>query len=137
MLFISETPNSLWPFDRHTTGLPLVPWLPSFAAHRYAVAFKRHNEGSDLDSRGRRGITFWGIVRPLREAGYDVEVLNITMAHNRLMPAGPPADGAPLSLRRRLANLVLQDMLGKILTPMGIPVVAFGPFIEFLCLRKQ
>ena len=136
MLFISETPNLLWPVDRHTTGLPFVPWLPLSAAHRYAVAFKRHNEGSDFDSRGRHGISFWGIVRPLREAGHDVEVLNITIADNRLMPAGP-SDGAPVSLRRRLANLVLQDMLGKILTPMGIPVVAFGPFIEFLCLKKS
>ncbi len=136
LLFISETPNLLWPIDRHTTGLPFLSWLPSSAAHRYAVAFNRHTEKSDLDSRGRRGLTFRGIVRQLREAGYDVEVLNLTSAHNRLLPAGPP-DGDSISLKRRFATFVLQDMLGRLLSPLGIPVVTFGPFIEYLCLKKR
>jgi 2-polyprenyl-3-methyl-5-hydroxy-6-metoxy-1,4-benzoquinol methylase len=135
MLFISETPNSLWPVDRHTTGLPFVSWLPSSVAHRYAVAFKRHNAGDDLDSRGRRGMTYWGIVRPLRKAGKDIEVLNLTRAHNRLLPAGPP-EGTSIGKKRRLATFVLEDILGRILSPLGIPVVAFGPFIEYLCLKK-
>jgi 2-polyprenyl-3-methyl-5-hydroxy-6-metoxy-1,4-benzoquinol methylase len=135
LLYISETPNLLWPTDRHTTGLPFLSWLPSRVAHRYAVAFKRHNQWSDLDSRGRRGMTFWGIVRPLKRAGMEVEVLNITRTHNRLLPAGPP-EGIRVSFQRKLATLVLQDVLAKGLTPLGVPVVAFGPFIEYLCLRK-
>jgi len=135
MLFISETPNALWPFDRHTTGLPFIPWLPSRAAHRCAVAMGRHNEDGDLDSRGRRGMTYWGIVRPLKEAGERFEVLNITRTGNRLLPAGPP-DGERVSPRRRFASFVLEDVLGRALSPMGIPVVAFGPFIEYLCLKK-
>jgi len=136
LLFISETPNLLWPIDRHTTGLPFLSWLPSAAANRYAVAFNRHSEGSDLDSRGRRGMTFRGIVRPLREAGHEVEVLNITSAHNRLLPAGPP-DGASISMKRRFATFVLERMLGRLFSPLGIPVVTFGPFIEYLCLKKS
>lgn len=135
MLFISETPNPLWPIDRHTTGLPFLSWLNSSAAHRYAVTFKRHNDESDIDSRGRHGMTFWGIVRPLRKAGYGVEVLNITSADNRLLPAGPP-DGTSVGMKRRLATFILEDMLGRMLSPLGIPVVAFGPFIEYLCLKK-
>ena len=135
LLFISETPNLLWPIDRHTTGLPFLPWMPSAVAHRYAVAFNRHNNLGDLDSRGRRGMTFWGIVRVLREAGYGVEVLNVTSAHNRLLPSGPP-NGTPVSLQRRFATFVLEDVMGRVLTPLGVPVVAFGPFIEYLCLRK-
>jgi 2-polyprenyl-3-methyl-5-hydroxy-6-metoxy-1,4-benzoquinol methylase len=135
LLFISETPNLLWPIDRHTTGLPFLSWLPSSVAHRYAVAFKRHSDGSDLDSRGRRGMTFRGIVRPLRKAGHTFEVLNITSANNRLLPAGPP-DGTTIGRKRRFATFILEDMLGRVLSPLGIPVVAFGPFIEYLCLKK-
>jgi 2-polyprenyl-3-methyl-5-hydroxy-6-metoxy-1,4-benzoquinol methylase len=136
LLFISETPNSLWPMDRHTTGLPFIPWLPSSVAYRYAVAFGRHAEGSDLDSRGRRGMTYWGIVRPLREAGHRFEVLNITRTGNRLIPAGPP-DGEPVSPKRRFASFMLEDILGRVLSPLGIPVVAFSPFIEYLSLKKR
>ena len=136
MLFISETPNSLWPFDRHTTGLPLIPWLPSSLAHRYAVAFGRHAEGSDLDSRGRRGMTFGQIVRPLRKEGHGVEVLNVTRTCNRLRPAGT-AEGITLSPRRRIANLVLEGTLGPLMSQLGIPTMALGPFIEYLCLKKH
>ena len=135
MLFISETPNLLWPIDRHTTGLPFLSWLTSSAAHRYAVTFNRHNDGSDIDSRGRRGMTFWGIVRPLRKAGNGVEVLNITSADNRLLPAGPP-DGTSVGMKRKLATFILENILGRMLSPLGISVVAFGPFIEYLCLKK-
>jgi len=27
-------------------------------------------------------------------------------------------------------------MMGRVLSPLGIPVTAFGPFIEYLCLKK-
>jgi len=135
LLFISETPNSLWPVDRHTTGLPFIPWLPSWAAHRYAVALGRHHENGDLDSRGRRGMTYWGITRPLRKAGHGFRVLNITRTGNRLLPAGPP-DGEDLSRGRRFAAFVLENIMGRVLSPLGIPVTAFGPFIEYLCLKK-
>lgn len=132
MLFISETPNLVWPYDRHTTGLPLIPWLPGTWAHRISVALGRHNEEGDLESRGRRGMTFWGIVRPLRAMG-PVEVLNITHTGNRLFP-GRPAFRP--SSRRRFATAVLERGLGPILTRLGIPATALGPFIEYLCLRK-
>jgi 2-polyprenyl-3-methyl-5-hydroxy-6-metoxy-1,4-benzoquinol methylase len=134
LLFISETPNPLWPIDRHTTGLPFIPWLPSRAAHRMAVLFKRHDPGSDLDARGRRGMTYWEIVRAIRTAG-PVEVLNLTAANNRLLPA-PRSPGDKAGLKRRIGTLVLEDGLGRLLARCGIPVVAFGPFIEYLCLRK-
>jgi 2-polyprenyl-3-methyl-5-hydroxy-6-metoxy-1,4-benzoquinol methylase len=136
MLFISETPNLLWPFDRHTTGLPLIPWLPSSLARRYALALGRLTGKGDLDAWGRRGMTYWGIVRPLKKAARGAEVLNITMKHNRLFPAGPPG-GSPAGLKRRIGSFILEDLLGGLLTRLGIPVLAFGPFIEFLCLKKR
>lgn len=134
-LFISETPNALWPIDRHTTGLPLIPWLPSAMAYRIAVSLGRHLQGTDLDARGRRGMTFWEIVQPLRRAGLPFDVLNVTVGANRLMPAGFPADEPP-SARRRLGALVLERLAGQPLGRLGIPSVAFSPFIEYLCLGK-
>jgi SAM-dependent methyltransferase len=133
VLFISETPNALWPIDRHTTGLPLVPWLPSGVAARLAVAAGRHRREWDLDARGRRGMTFWEIVRPLRQAGERYEVLNVTRAGNRLRPV---AIGAA-SRRRRLGRLVIEGLLGKPLGALGVPTVALAPFLEYLCLRKR
>src|SRR5262245_12527901 len=119
-LFISETPNALWPIDRHTTGLPLIPWLPSALAHRVAVAFGRHHEQGNLDARGRRGMTYWEIVRPLRRAGLRFDVLNLTQGGNRLLPAGFPS-GEIVSTKRRLGALLLERVGGKLLRALGVP----------------
>ncbi len=135
LLFISETPNLLWPIDRHTTGLPFIPWLPSRVAYLAAVACRRHNRGADLDVRGRRGMTYWEIVGPLKSAG-SVEVLNIIKTGNLLFPAGMGA-GDTASFKRKLGTFILERILGQLLTSLGVPVVAVGPFIEYLCLRKQ
>lgn len=130
LFFVSETPNPLWPIDRHTTGLPFVPWMPSRLAYRFAVACGRHRRGTDLDARGRRGMTYWEIVRPLE----GCEVLNLTRSGNRLQPAGPTTTP---SAQRRFATFVLERIAGRPLGALGIPALALGPFIEYLCLRKQ
>jgi len=132
LLFISETPNPLWPIDRHTTGLPLVPWLPSGLAARVAIAAGRHRPGADLDARGRRGMSYFAIKRAI---GRDCEVLNLTVARNRLLPAGPP-DGTAPSARRRAGTFFLERVIGTPLAALGIPSLALGPFIEHLCLKK-
>jgi len=136
LLFISETPNPLWPFDRHTTGLPLIPWLPTGVASRVAVALGRHTAGTDIDVQGRRGMSYWEIVRPLRRGGHRFEVMNITATHNRLLPAGPEP-GRRVGAKRHLANLLLEGLAAKPLTALGIPTVALGPFIEYLCIKKH
>jgi SAM-dependent methyltransferase len=132
LLFISETPNPLWPIDRHTTGLPLLPWLPSGMAARLAVAAGRHRPGADLDARGRRGMSYFAIKRAVG----DCEVLNLTVARNRLQPAGPPG-GVPPSPRRRAGGFVLERVIGPPLAALGVPALALGPFIEYLCLKKR
>jgi ubiquinone/menaquinone biosynthesis C-methylase UbiE len=135
LLYISETPNPLWPVDRHTTGLPFVSWLPRGLARRYAVACGRHQPGADFDSRGWRGMTYWQVVRPLRQNGARFEVLNLTRAGNRLLPAGAPP-GMRSSFRRRAATFVSERLAGRALAAFGVPAVALGPFLEHLCLRK-
>ena len=133
LLYLSETPNALWPIDRHTTGLPLIPWLPSGLAARLAVAAGKHRPEADLDARGRRGMTYWGVVRPLRRARLPFEVLNITRAGNRLLPGGIDRAASP---KRRVAMLALERLAGAPLAAMGTPTVAFAPFLEHLCLCK-
>jgi 2-polyprenyl-3-methyl-5-hydroxy-6-metoxy-1,4-benzoquinol methylase len=135
LLCISETPNVLWPMDRHTTGLPILPWLPPRVAYRLAVACGRHRPGTNFDVRGWRGMSYWGIVRPLRRAGRSFEVLNVTVARNRLLPAGL-GPGEVASAKRRLGTFLLEQVAGRGLAVLGIPPLAFGPFIEYLCLRK-
>lgn len=140
LLYLSETPNPLWPVDRHTTGLPLLPWLPPALARRVAILAGRHRGEADFDSRGWRGMTFWDIVRPLRRNGAGYEVLNITRTGNRLLPADarPSAerDATRRGVKRRLASFVLESLAGPPLGRIGVPTVAFGPFLEHLCLRK-
>lgn len=133
LLYISETPNALWPIDRHTTGLPFVPWLPSGMARRWAIAAGRHRADADLDARGRRGMTFWGVVRPLRRANLRYEVLNVTRARNRLLPGGLDREA---SGKRRAATLLLEGIAARPLAACGVPTVALAPFLEHLCLRK-
>ena len=135
LLYVSETPNPLWPVDRHTTGLPFVSWLPAGLARRYAIARGRHRPETDFDSRGWRGMTFWEVVRPLRRSGAPYEVLNLTRAGNRLLPAGPPP-GVPSSTRRRAATFVAERLAGGVLAACGVPAIALGPFLEHLCLQK-
>ncbi len=135
LLYVSETPNPLWPVDRHTTRLPFVSWLPRGLARRYAVACGRHLAGTDFDSRGWRGMTYWEVMRPLRKSGARVAVLNLTRGGNRLLPAGPPP-GVPSSARRRAATFVTERVAGRLLGALGVPAVALGPFLEHLCLQK-
>ncbi len=136
LLFISETPNVLWPIDRHTTGLPVLPWLPPGLAYRIAVASGRHVSGTNFDVRGWRGMSYWGIIRPLRRSRQRFEVLNTTAGHNRLLPGGW-APEEKRSAKRRFATFLLERVGGGPLASLGIPTLAFGPFIEFLCLRKR
>ena len=136
LLFISETPNVLWPMDRHTTGLPLIPWLPRELAYRVAVASGRHLPGTNFDVRGWRGMTYWGIIRPLRRSGHRFELLNVTVVRNRLLPGGLAPD-EKMSWKRRVGVFVLERAVGQPLAACGIPCLAFAPFIEYLCLRKK
>jgi hypothetical protein len=78
-------------------------------------------------------MTFWGVVRPLRRAGLMYEVLNVTRTGNRLLPGGGDRD---FSARRRGATFVLERLAGPALGALGVPTVAFAPFLEHLCLRK-
>jgi 2-polyprenyl-3-methyl-5-hydroxy-6-metoxy-1,4-benzoquinol methylase len=57
VLFINGLPHRYSPVDQHTTGLPLINYLPDKLAHRYAVAFSpRVERGTSWETLLRRGI---------------------------------------------------------------------------------
>ncbi len=73
-IFIMETPNRLWPKEGHTTGLPLVPYMPLRMARRYAILFSRNvssrDSVDDLITRGIRGSTYREIHRAFKGSEY-------------------------------------------------------------------
>ena len=55
VLFINQLPHRNSPIENHTTGLPLINYLPAGLAHRIALRSKRTEPG-ELESMLRRGI---------------------------------------------------------------------------------
>lgn len=72
LLLIHDTPNALWPFDGHTTGLWFVTWLPSRLAFAYARRWSRimPREATDeeLVSGGLCAPTYWEIRKAIPDA---------------------------------------------------------------------
>jgi hypothetical protein len=58
-----ETPNRLWPAERHTTGLFGWSWLPANLALKYGKLRGVFNDSTDLPTMYRRGygLTYWGL----------------------------------------------------------------------------
>jgi ubiquinone/menaquinone biosynthesis C-methylase UbiE len=74
-LFIGETPNRLFPYDDHTTGLWGLHYLPARMAQRYAKLRKRIGPEDDLIDMGGLGCTYRELVHALPAKG--VEILNL------------------------------------------------------------
>ncbi len=74
VMFIAETPYRWWPIETHTTGLPLIGYLPPPLALGYARRCSRKldvrdNSWSELLRRGVRGGTPREILRMIQEGG--------------------------------------------------------------------
>jgi len=135
LLFIMETPNRVWPIDGHTTGLPLVPYMPLRMARWFSFRFSgKVNRNATLEQliyAGIRGVTYWEVRRSL--AGCEL-IENRDVDRYFEIFLSKPGSGA-------------KKKMGRILRPMfklfeatfcritRIPVVAFLPNLSF-CLRK-
>ena len=79
VLFINQTPYRYFPVETHTTGLPLINYLPDRAAHRVAKRFSRRNlekaDWPELLRGGIRGCTAREIMRILKDRGQDAVLL--------------------------------------------------------------
>ncbi|HET6630841.1 MAG TPA: methyltransferase domain-containing protein [Woeseiaceae bacterium] len=72
-LFINQTPHRYSPFEAHTTGLPLINYLPDKATHFVATRFSKRIPIDDtwetLLRKGIRGGTANEVLEILRRAG--------------------------------------------------------------------
>jgi len=80
ILFIFDTPNRYFPVEIHTTGLPLVNYLPDRSAHYLARRCSRRNVKDDswetLLRKGVRGGTVKEIMRSINNACGTGTLLN-------------------------------------------------------------
>ena len=68
ILFLNSTPHRYWPIENHTTGLPLINYLPDNLALRFARRFSRQIRGDEgWDELLRKGI----------RGGTDREIVNL------------------------------------------------------------
>jgi len=78
-LFLNQTPWRWFPFDGHTTRLPLIAYLPDrvalWAARRFSKRVGPQETWPQLLRRGIRGGTVRQIMAILRSAGGDPELL--------------------------------------------------------------
>jgi SAM-dependent methyltransferase len=89
-LIVNETPNKYLPKEVHTTGLWFIHWLPSAAAHRYAVWRKRFRAEADWQSSGWRGLGYYELVRALPRP-YTLHPESSHTRHRVLTRVGLPA----------------------------------------------
>jgi SAM-dependent methyltransferase len=72
-LFLNQTPHRFYPVEYHTTGLPLLNYVPTrvafFAAGHLSRRVDRTQTWEDLLRAGIRGATEGEILRHLRSAG--------------------------------------------------------------------
>jgi 2-polyprenyl-3-methyl-5-hydroxy-6-metoxy-1,4-benzoquinol methylase len=72
VLFLNQTPHRYSPIELHTTGLPLINYLPDGLAMRVARQFSgrvKHNEWQEMLRRGIRGGTVREILGILASRG--------------------------------------------------------------------
>jgi 2-polyprenyl-3-methyl-5-hydroxy-6-metoxy-1,4-benzoquinol methylase len=138
LLLIHDTPNRLWPYDGHTTGLWFMTWLPQRLALRYARRWSRvaprGATDDELISGGLFAPTYWEIRKALPQAicvnlekGDDVRF------------AFQPTDGKPRSFPKAVARktvIALLRSIGWILRrTLGIPPSVVLQNLD-LCFRK-
>jgi 2-polyprenyl-3-methyl-5-hydroxy-6-metoxy-1,4-benzoquinol methylase len=132
-LFISESPNRLFPRDIYCTGLWFLPWTRGGSrwAYRRAIARGRHTDPAgrgpiSLEERGAWGFTYWTVRRALRDRAFDV--VNAQRGHDRWVRYGRRLSG-----RRRLSESAIYYAVTR---TTGTPIVAFAPMISPLVLER-
>ncbi|MCX7021844.1 MAG: class I SAM-dependent methyltransferase [bacterium] len=134
-LYITETPNRLWPFDFHTTGLAGIPWTRPGSpwAHLRAVRRGRYSPTErlspgprGLEEAGAWGSTWWEIKGCLR--GLPWLSVNLLPGHDRHVHI------PPVGLLKRFAESLVYFSFTR---PLGVPITAFTPFINNLVLQRS
>lgn len=132
LLVIDATPNRLWIREDHTSGLPLVNYLPlriaAGLARRFSPRVPPDQTEEKLLARGFRGCTYWEIRNPLPEA----ECVNLSDRRKDLAlwenlwrkPDDPRGRNV---LKKALAAFL--TILTPVLSILKIPNAAFLPWL--------
>jgi 2-polyprenyl-3-methyl-5-hydroxy-6-metoxy-1,4-benzoquinol methylase len=125
VLLVNQTPHRFFPFESHTTGIPLINYLPDRLAHWTARRLSRRDLGREswegLLRQGIRGATEREILRSLGKcAGESIPVL--------LPPVRAGWDRvdvwyAALSPRHRVLKTVCRELLRVIERLAGTTLV--------------
>ena len=136
-LLIHETPNRLFPIDRHTTGLVGLPWLP-VAAKRLCARLSGRVR-ADLGPTGffRTGI-HGATIFDIRSALPPAEVEDLSDLQDphqtELTATGRPRYGAEKLLIALFRGGL--RLLKPVLARFGVAAVHLYPFL-LVCLRKR
>jgi 2-polyprenyl-3-methyl-5-hydroxy-6-metoxy-1,4-benzoquinol methylase len=134
-LYISDSPNRIWPFDFHTTQLWWIPWSKPGAASAYRKAIKagKHSDVPTitkgplgLEERGAWGITYWEITKYLK--GQNFICLNTVNGHDRYIDYLPPR-----TWKRSIFEFTIHYSATKL---FHVPITALAPFIHNLVIKK-
>jgi 2-polyprenyl-3-methyl-5-hydroxy-6-metoxy-1,4-benzoquinol methylase len=138
LLLIHDTPNRLWPYDGHTTGLWFTTWLPRRLAFRYARRWSRvaprGATDEELVSGGLCAPTYWEIRKALPRA----VCVNLETGDDVLF-AFQPTDNKPRPLPKAIARrgvIALLRSIGWVLRlTLGLPPAVVLQNLD-LCFRK-
>jgi len=87
IIFINQTPHRLWPIEAHTTGIPLLNYVPSAVAlpvaKKLSPRVAPEHSWSDLLRKGIRGGTVHEIMGHLKKSGHRATLLSPTAAGMR------------------------------------------------------
>ena len=128
-LCLRGTPNRLWPVEFHTSGLSLIPYLPTRIAYQVARRFSRgiaRNASLEYCLRqGLIGATWWEIKRNLPNMVYTP-----SMEVHRLFRLGRRTRKKKALL---LPALALECFICR---PLGIPLSAFAKHLDLVMIKK-
>lgn len=127
VLFVNQTPNRFFPMEPHTTGLPLLNYLPDrialAAARRFSKRIRRYETWEPLLRRGVRGGTEKDILRSLGTSNGQ---------HPALLKPNSSAFSQS-AVRHSLPHRAKHVVYGGIGAVLG---TSFGPWIR-MAIRKH
>jgi 2-polyprenyl-3-methyl-5-hydroxy-6-metoxy-1,4-benzoquinol methylase len=132
-LYIYDTPNRLWPYDFHTTGLLGIPWTKpgSVGAYEKAVRKGRYTDSPHftpgprgLEQCGAWGATYWELLEYLE--GEDYACLNTLAGNNKHI------DYLGGARSFRWFRVPFDFFVGLLARPLRIPITAWYPFLDNL-----
>lgn len=126
LLVITETPNKIFPYDGHTTRLPLIPWLPFNWAVSLAGRFSRNSPRGLTKEQyileGLVGVTYWQIKKAIPQA----YCMNLT--------GGDAKWKTDLRPKYKILSVGLM-LIEKFLRLFNVPLAAVMPVLD-LVFRK-